>query len=381
MTTLSSYGPPGGLTDLTDFGRKAWDVFVSDNIDAAIKGPDPAEVLNDGPRSQFYNLTKTDTAPDAQTATVSWTAFPRLLKVNSTSDLQRWKKAEASRKVQDEYCEWSVTRTDGKITRATFTCEGPEYWDILAKTSPETVLRLYRRYISPDVQEGDLFVNGAYDRFNKWNSTTTNGAMHLIQKNNTLAAEIELAAAATLRRVIDGTELTAEQELIKCSRYGQAERNSDPHIGGSVNALARQKADISLADPVGLYFDGLSTEGWETPDGSDPQSYWSYERGDAEHPVRAVYEVPTDKGFTVGDITINGRALQFGAQIADFITIKLVAVACRFGQSTTAPQTACRQDSPTELARPEEAFVASAFSAYGYLGTAPGQALRPTRNA
>ncbi|MEU5469555.1 hypothetical protein AB0H16_04165, partial [Streptomyces lydicus] len=31
------------------------------NIDAAIKGPDPAEVLNDGPRSQFYNLTKTDT--------------------------------------------------------------------------------------------------------------------------------------------------------------------------------------------------------------------------------------------------------------------------------------------------------------------------------
>ncbi|MEU5475015.1 hypothetical protein AB0H16_32385, partial [Streptomyces lydicus] len=61
MTTLSSYGPPGGLTDLSDFGRKAWDVFVSDNIDAAIKGPDPAEVLNDGPRSQFYNLTKTDT--------------------------------------------------------------------------------------------------------------------------------------------------------------------------------------------------------------------------------------------------------------------------------------------------------------------------------
>ncbi|MFE0186413.1 hypothetical protein [Streptomyces sp. NPDC058989] len=381
MTTISSYGPPGGLTDLGEFGRKAWDVFVSDNIDAAIQGPDPGEVLHDSPRSQFYNLTKTDTAADARTATVSWTAFPRILKISSTSDAQRWKKAEASRKAQDEYCEWSVTRRDGKITKAAFTCESPEYWDVLAKTSPETVLRLYRRHISPDVQESDLFVNGEYDRANKWNSTTTNGAMHLIQKNNTLAAEIELAAAGTIRRVIDGTELTAEQELIKCSAYGQAERNSDPHIGASVNALARQKASISLADPVGLYFDGLSTEGWATPDGSDPQSYWTYERGEADHRVRAVYEVPAGKDFTVGDITINGRPIQYGAQIADFITIKLMAVACRFGQSTTEPQTACKQEAATELARPEEAFVASAFSAYGYLGTAPGRALRPTRNA
>ncbi|MFE1772685.1 hypothetical protein [Streptomyces sp. NPDC059008] len=381
MTTISSYGPPGGLTDLGEFGRKAWDVFVSDNIDAAIQGPDPGEVLHDSPRSQFYNLTKTDTAADARTATVSWTAFPRILKISSTSDTQRWKKAEASRKAQDEYCEWSVTRRDGKITKAAFTCESPEYWDVLAKTSPETVLRLYRRHISPDVQESDLFVNGEYDRANKWNSTTTNGAMHLIQKNNTLAAEIELAAAGTIRRVIDGTELTAEQELIKCSAYGQAERNSDPHIGASVNALARQKASISLADPVGLYFDGLSTEGWATPDGSDPQSYWTYERGEADHRVRAVYEVPAGKDFTVGDITINGRPIQYGAQIADFITIKLMAVACRFGQSTTEPQTACKQEAATELARPEEAFVASAFSAYGYLGTAPGRALRPTRNA
>ncbi|MFJ3950714.1 hypothetical protein SLV14_007614 [Streptomyces sp. Je 1-4] len=381
MTRNGTYSAPGGLTDLSDFGRKAWDVFVSDNVDYAIKGPDSSQVLHDSPRPQFYNLTKTETAADARTATVSWTAFPRILKVNSTSDLQRWKKAEASRKAQDEYCEWSVTRTDGKVTRVTFTCEGPEYWDVLAKTSPDTALSLYRRYISPEVQESDLFVNGEYDRYNKWNSTTTHGAMHLIQKNNTLAAEIELAAAATIRRVIDGRELTAEQELCLCSDYGQPERNSDPHIGGSVNALARQKASITLADPVGLYFDGLSTEGWATPDGSDPQSYWTYERGEADHRVRAVYEVPTSKPFTVGDITIHGRPIQYGAQIADFVTIKLTAVACRFGQSTAEPRTACKEVATTELARPEEAFVASAFSAYGYLGTAPARAMRPTRNA
>ena len=43
--------------------------------------------------------------------------------------------------LQDEYCEWSVTRNaDGKITKVMFTTEGPEYWTYLAETQPETVL-------------------------------------------------------------------------------------------------------------------------------------------------------------------------------------------------------------------------------------------------
>jgi hypothetical protein len=81
--------------------------------------------------------------------------------------------------------------------------------------------------------------------------------------------------------------------------------------------------DVTLANPVGLYFDGLLTGGWETTDGSDPKSYWCCLRGTEEKPVRAVYEVPADRGFVVGDITINGRRIDFGAQIADFITTRL----------------------------------------------------------
>ncbi|MFF8593018.1 hypothetical protein ACF061_16595 [Streptomyces sp. NPDC015220] len=369
MGTTNAYDPPGHLTDLDDTGRKAWNIFITSSIDQAVKGPDPTQATNDAPRSQFYDLTRADTAADAQQAAVTWTAFPRRIKVNAIGDTQRWERADASRDAQDEYCEWSITRdlASRKITRVTFTCEGPEYWDLLAQTSPAAVLALYRTHISPAVQHSDLFASdGSYRRRNRWNDSTTDGAMHLIQQANTLGAEIELAAAATIVRVIDGQELTTEQDLINCGKYGEPERNSDPHIGAAVNALARQKADLSLTNPVGLYFNDLATDGWATPDGSDPKSYWSYLRGDATHPVRALYEVPAAKGFTVGDITINGTPIQYGAQIADFITIKLTAVACRFGRSTTAPQTACVQFPAAPAAPATPALTASPLSANGH---------------
>ena len=228
----------------------------------------------------------------------------------------------------------------------TFTCEGPEYWQFLAESTPEGALDLYRRFVSPKAEMDDLFVNGRYNPRNQWNASTINGAMHLIQINNSLAAEIELAAGSSVVRVIDGRTLTGEQELIRCGQYGGVERNSDPHIGAMVNSLTRQKADVTLANPVGLYFDDLSTGGWQAPDGSDPKSYWSYVRGTDDKPVRAVYEVPEGRGFVVGDITINGRPIEFGAQIADFINIKLTGVGTRFGQSTVAPMTSCRRRKP-----------------------------------
>lgn len=382
MDKLPAYGPPGRLTDLDETGRKRWNAFISTSVDQAIRGPDPRDVRNDSPRPQFYNLTRMDTPPDAKVATVSWTAFPRQIKISSPSDTVRWRRADASRDVQDEYCEWSVTRdpTTEQVTRVTFTCEGPEYWDLLAQT-PETLLALYRKYISADVQMGDLYASdGAYQPRNRWNNSTTDGAMHLVQRANTLGAEIELAAAATIRRVIDGRELTTEQELINCGKYGVATRNSDPHIGGAVNALARTRAFISLTDPVGLYIGGLATDGWTTPDGSDPADYWTILRGDATHPVRAVYEVPPARGFTVSDIRINGTPIRFGAQIADFITIQLSAVACRPGESTAEPQTACKESVAAD-AESLAPFTAEAMAAHGRLGIEPGRARRITRLA
>src|SRR5262249_31190254 len=163
--------------------------------------------------------------------------FPRLVAINSPSNKARWQTAEASRDRQDEYCEWSVTRDSntGKITKVTFTCEGPEYWSFLAQVNPDKLLSLYQQFVSPQVRKQDLFFSsGEYRANNKWNNSTTNGAMHLVQPNNNLGAEIDIAVRSTVVRRINGTVLTGERELIDCGGYGEPERNSDPHIGAQV---------------------------------------------------------------------------------------------------------------------------------------------------
>lgn len=331
---LPRFDPPAFLNDLATPQKAAWSRFISDSIDADI-----AEYAGDN----FYNPTRKDTAADAQEKIINWTAFPRIVTISSSNDRQRWQRADASRDVQDEYCEWSVTRnSSGKITRVSFTCEGPEYWEFLASVNQAKVLELYQSLISPSVQASDLFTSdGQYITRNQWNTSTTGGAMHLVQGANTLLAQINIAIRSTIVRKIGGSVLTQPQELIDCGRYGDGDRHSDPHIGAEVNALARLKADICLANPVGLYLEGLFPVGWATPDGSDPLDYWTAIRGTATHTLRAVYEVPTSKTFVVGDITINGDPVEFGGQIADFIRVKLTGVACRFGQSIVPPQSTC----------------------------------------
>jgi hypothetical protein len=332
---FNRFDPPGFVDDLSDPQKQAWSTWVSKRLDKAKDGS--------APRPQFFNPLKNPPAADAVDKDISWTAFPRIIKITSPSDAQRWKAADASRDVQDEYCEWSVDRDDasGKITRVTFTSEAPEYWIFLAKANPAAVLQLYKENVNADVAADDLFTSdGNYRIRNRWNDSTTTGVMHLIQGANNLSAEIQLASDATILRNRNGSLLTGERELIECAHYGEPERFSDPHIGGEVNALARQKADITLANPVGLCIGGLTVPGWETPDGSNPLDYWKVVRGTKEKTVRAEYAVPKANGFTVSDITINGKNIKFGSQIADFITIKLTGLATRIG-TISAPAVAC----------------------------------------
>jgi hypothetical protein len=342
---LIRFDAPGFLTDLDGQGLQAWSDFISEAMDEARERVDQ-ELLNYGPRHQFFNPLMQASAADAVEKDIDWAAFPRIVKIRSISDRQRWRTADSSRDVQDEYCEWSVFRdsqTD-KITRVTFTSEGPEYWQFLASIRSQKVVELYQQFISPDVQEQDLFENGRYVARNKWNNSTSNGAMHLIQRNNTLLAEIELAAGASLVRLrADGQFITDEQQLIECGAYGAPERHSDPHIGAQVNELARLKADVTLANPVGLCISKLSVTGWETPDGSNPLDYWKITRGTPEKALRAEFHVPEEKDFVVGDIKINGKNIEFGAQIADFISIKLTGLATRFGESAVKPLDGCVQ--------------------------------------
>ncbi|MBY5523582.1 phospholipase D-like domain-containing protein [Rhizobium leguminosarum] len=338
---MNLFDPPGFLDDLDPAGKEGWSQQVSGWLDAARSGS-PSD--NDGPRHQFFNPLANPPDADAEVATISWNAFPRQVRINSLSDMQRWRKADSSREVQDEYCEWSLERdlATGKIVKVDFTCEGPEYWEFLASHDPEKVVALYRELVSPAVRREDVFVGGRYQRKNRFNSSTSGGIVHLVQAANTLTAEIELGAAATIRRRRNGQDITDAQALIRCSRYGAPERNSDPFIGEQVNAQARRLADVTLNNPVGLYLHQFNPVGWETPDGSDARDHWRYTRGRDGHFVRATYEVPAGRGFVVGDIKIDGRPIQFGAQIADFITIKLEGLVTRIGQSTVQPFEGCR---------------------------------------
>jgi hypothetical protein len=342
---LTRFDAPGFVDDLDTPALAEWSRWISEQLDRVRDSDGAGELSNFGPRLQFFNPLRNPPAADAITKDIDWPAFPRVIQLSSATDRQRWRRADSSRDNQDEYCEWSVTRdpqTD-KITRVTFTSEGPEYWEFLAAASPARVLELYRQHISPDVQRSDLFRNGRYVRRNRWNNSTTNGAMHLVQGSNTLGAEIELAAAATIVRLRGGAPITEAQALIACGQYGEPQRHSDPLIGSLVNELARAHHDITLANPVGLYIAGLSVAGWKMPAGSndDPAGFWTITRGTKEKALRAVYEVPADRGFVVGDITINDEKIEFGAQIADCIRIKLTGLATRLGQSTVAPMNGC----------------------------------------
>jgi hypothetical protein len=363
---LTRFDPPGFLGDLDEGQRSRWSDFISAQLDAA-RNRDGSDfgLTNDGPRLQFFNPLTTPPDHDAVEKDITWTAFPRVVQINSVSDIQRWRKADASRLVQDEYCEWSVTRDphNHKITRVTFTSEGPEYWTFLAAVNPDKVLELYQKHVSPQVKKEDVFRIGVYDPQNRWNNSTEGGAMHLIQPNNTLGAEIEIAAAATLIRRRNGEILTSEQDLIACGQYGDPDRHSDPHIGAVVNELARAHDDISLANPIGLCIAGLTTNGWTTPDQSNPLNYWTITRGTPDKALRAVYEVPADKGFVVGDIQINGKAIDFGAQIIDFITIKLTGLATRLGKGVVQPVDGCAGRAQQFRAFSQNASVASIISA------------------
>ena len=355
MGLLKALDPPGFLGDLNVAQKKKWSKYISDQLDAELAAASG---------HHFYNPLVTDTATDVKPAEISWTAFPRQVQIAAATDEERWQKADASRDRQDEYCEWSIERDKkSKITRVTFTCESPEYWTRLAQENPAKVLELYQKHIGKSVKKSDLFSGGTYVPRNKWNDSTTNGAMHLVQGANTLFAELNIAVQSTIIRKIRGTILTGERELIDCGRYGAPQRHSDPHIGGEINALARRQADVTIANPVGLYIRDLDTVGWAAPDGSDPKKYWKIVRGDAKHSVRAVYEVPASKKFTVGDITINGQPIKYGGQIADFITIKVMGQACRFGKSTAAPVTSCVPGSSFAPA------VAGASAAPSFSGT------------
>lgn len=281
---------------------------------------------------------------------------------------------------QDEYLEWFVTRNaqTGTLEKITFSCEAPEYWRFIGNGSgdffqpddnlaawatpdPQKLLQLYQTLVSPQITLDELLFEhpvilfnpkarsstegiiefwprGAYNPFNKWN--TTHGLAHLTHPANTLKAQIQLAAQATvLRHDSNGSLIKNDAiKLLCCSGNGQPNRASDPTIVERINTLVRHGIAITLPDPVGLYMHHLDTNGIEGPNGEDASDCWRIVRGQDGMILRAEFSVPAGRSYGLEDIRVDAEPLRYGSQLAGKIKMFLQGKGFDFGAPHPSPQ-------------------------------------------
>jgi len=340
---VEDFGPPGSPI------REAWSAKISEQFRVEIENLEngiPGRRAPLGPgNSQLYNPITTPTTAPSATLAITWGGFPmRHFRPNRDRREAAWIAADVftprAERIQDEYLEWFVYRTPGGlIRRVDFTAEAYDYWDFLALHDEDKLLALYREFISSAVVMDDLFgISGGvrvYNRLNRWN--TAEGAMHLTNDSNSLGAEINLVAGATVLWQNNGKPVTDPLQLIRCGRFGAEIRSSDPRIGWDVNNLARQGFAITIQPPVGLLIDSLDDSGFLKPDGTPVGNYWRILRGFDGGILRASYEVPEAEGFVVGEITIGGETIRYGGQLAEHVTMKVVGLACRPGHFSNTP--------------------------------------------
>jgi hypothetical protein len=319
------------------FPRSIWQWFNADSDPAGARGAlATADVLRPFVyvvRNGFVQRINTDVAP----------ALPPLRRVING---QLGAAVQLQARQQDEYCEWHVDRDSaGKIIRIAYTSEGPEYWEEMARIDPDLVLALYREFVNPAVAREEifwdtpiacadldrgvyvlLFQKDEYDPFNKWN--TTNGVMHLTHGANTLGAEINLAADATvLRPGVSATPpATLPFRLVCCGVPAGVNRSSDPLIVAGVNGLAREGRAVTLANPVGLYMSQVDIDGLRGPSNTPIGSsclQLPRRSADGTMVLRAEVRPPAGATFTLSDCRFDGLPLEFGGQIARKITMVL----------------------------------------------------------
>ena len=368
---MFKYDPPAGIDDLA--GRPTrpaflalWHTRVRERFDLEKAGPGV---------SLFFS--EADSAATSDEIPVPWNAFPLSIRrryPGNADRIRRWSSADELAsdgqgrfRPQDEYCEWFVYRDapDGPIRRIVFTAEAPEYWENLAAIDLDRVLELYRQFVSPAVQRADLVRNGAYNPRNRWN--TTHGVMHLTQPDNTLFAEINLAARATItRRNGQGARITGVRQFACASSFGDVNRSSDPSIGSSVNLTVLPAApgsaakSITLANPVGLYIAGLQ-DGVLTDDADNPLDWFRFVRGGPSRGLMAVLEPPAGAAFGLERVRVAGVPLTHGGQVAERITMVLYARTASLGQPVPPLRPAvahCCAPSPFDPARVEQANLA-----------------------
>jgi len=257
---------------------------------------------------------------------------------------------------QDEYLEWVTLRDpDGVVREIWFTCEGPEYWNLIAEEDRDLLLTLYgeitgkgrsaidpqKLYFPETLTHVEPFARGKTltfhkDDYNPYNEYNIGAAIHLTQGANTLGAEIGLAMAGSL---LWGTPpKTSDPDLVCCALYGEPNRFSDPTIGKEVNDLARKGMYVTLRDPVGLYIASIRPNDFtDWNDKPIPNLETTYfiplrKSEDGSLVLRATFKVPdgvmkNGQQARAGDLKYLGVPISSGGQVANAITMHLFAEA------------------------------------------------------
>ena len=299
-----------------------WSAFVSGHIEAETRGD------NGG---AFYNPALTQVEIVGEKAMV-WMGFPRDVLLPDRRDDKTGAFAEAEAEADDartkhnEYFEWRVERNSaGMITKVTFVTEFRRYFEQLWEAGHrDAVVRIYRELVSPDVKETDLHSNGTYNVFNRWN--TSEGIVHYIQNINTLRAAVGLCQESV------HSPTPRHDNYVAQPPYHRAPTSVDPRVSYDVHMLVRQGLYVTLKNPIGFYIADWNNAGIATPDGKPaPASWWKIRRGKPGMVLRLEYEVPADIGYCVGDLTLGGRPIRYGGQLAEEITVVIHGTAGRGG--------------------------------------------------
>jgi len=328
MTVLTRFDTPASVRDMPDGSAfyLNWHNFLSGLIAETTPGP--------GGIGEFYNPSLVDVDPLGERA-LNWMALPRRILMPNRDDRCEAFTLTEDRDLQDEYCEWRVTRnSEGKITKIVFVTEAPEYWEELWRVNRARVVELYCDLTGdPTVTEADLHDgSGAYQRRNPWNETAAvtgkDTIVHLIQNINTLYAAVSLAEGSA------STALANDNYEV----LGLANTSVDPRVALDVGTLVRKGLSVTLRDPIGLYIADWDDAGWTKPNGKPVGDYWEIVRGRPGEVLRLKYEVPAKEGFVVGDIRIGGRPVEYGSQVAEHLTVTIVGTAGKrvSGNATTS---------------------------------------------
>lgn len=384
---MFKYTPPADIDDLA--GRPTQTAFLGDWNTSITKSF--SDEIGNLPANNKMFFSETASPAISADIPITWNAFPLSIARDNPGDpVSRWDAADQMASVdrstiqapvpmparlQDEYCEWFVYRQapGGPISRVVFTAEAPEYWIMLAKHDFEQVLQLYRQHVSPAVQPDELKLQqdisfssdmilkkGTYNPYNKWN--TTDGVMHLTHPANTLGAEINLAARATIpRRDINGNRVTEVRRFACASNFGDPNRSSDPNIGNGVNltvlpgAAGAAAQSITLANPVALYIDRIAAGAITDEDGNPLSGWFKIVRGVTGRGLMAVLEPPAGATFGLDKILVGNRNLTHGGQVAERIQMVLYGKTANLGQAVPPLQPCirhcCRPDNQTDISK------------------------------